>query len=145
MKIPLRDGKSLGFNRTMLNFSLKYKSLNPYPFTAIVDTGCPFSFLSKDALIGKRIPYGFKEIEKSPVALGNIPHKILELGNCQLFFRDVNNELKELEHFMYVGVPIVKGVLLNKIPCFIGNDFLRKHNLSIINKEEGSYLAKIDD
>lgn len=48
MKIPLLNGKSLGFDRTMLNFSLKYKSLPPYPFTAIVDTGCPFSFLSRD-------------------------------------------------------------------------------------------------
>lgn len=134
MKVPLHDGKSLGFDRTMLTFSLRYKSFPPYPFSAILDTGCPFTFLSKDSLVGKRIPPGFREIDKSPVSL----------GNCKIFLKDINNELIEFEHFVYIGIPLIRGIMISKIPCFIGNDFIKKHGLSIINEKGKSYLSRLN-
>jgi len=143
MDVPLYEGKSLGFDRILVNFSLKFKSLPPYPFSAIVDTGCPFTFISEDSLKGKRIPYSeLKTIDKSPVSLGFVKLDIRELGNYKIFFRDINNQLIEFEHPIYVGVPLIKGHLLGKIPCFIGKDFIDKHKLSIITKEGKRFLCK---
>lgn len=142
MEIPLTEGRTLGFERDMISFSVKYGSLNPMPFLAIVDTGCPFTFLSSDSFLGKRAPPMGNVIEKSPISLGPILLEMKDLGKCKLFFRDVNNNLKEFEHRLLLGTPINKGIILAKIPCFLGKDFLDENKISIINKDGKKFLSR---
>jgi len=56
-KIPLFTGKSLGFDRDMVTFSIKYGNLPNFFCKAIIDTGCPFTIVSESSIKRTRIPY----------------------------------------------------------------------------------------
>ena len=139
-KIPLFTAKSLGFDRDMAAFSVKYGNLPNFLCKAVVDTGCPFTIISEVSIKRTRIPYNAKP-SKYHVQLGNINMELKELGVCELNFRDENGDIRIFDQEVYVGIPVVKGYLAQELPSFIGKDFLNSHSLSIINKkEENSYL-----
>ncbi|MAG40061.1 hypothetical protein CMI41_03775 [Candidatus Pacearchaeota archaeon] len=143
-KIPLFSGKSLGFDRDMVTFSVKYGSLSSFFCKAIVDTGCPFTIISESSIKRTRIPYSSKP-SKYNVQIGNISMDLIELGVCEINFRDENGNTKTFEQEIYVGIPRVKGYLAQELPSFIGKDFLNNHSISIINKKEGDNYLLVED
>ena len=50
IKIPLIKASSLGFERDMITFAVKYGSLPNFYASAIVDTGCPFCVISESTI-----------------------------------------------------------------------------------------------
>ena len=143
-KIPLFSGKSLGFERDMVTFSVKYGNFPNLFCKGIVDTGCPFTIISESSIKRTRIPYNSKP-SKYNVQLGNINMELRELGICEINFRDEKGDINKFEQDVYVGIPLVKGYLAQELPSFIGKDFLNNHSLSIINKkEEDNYLMGED-
>jgi len=72
IKIPLIKGTSLGYERDMITFSVKYGSLPNFYATAILDTGCPFCVISESTIQKTRIPYKEKPIHHKQVWLGGI-------------------------------------------------------------------------
>jgi len=145
-KIPLLKAKSLGYDRDMITFSVKYGSLPNFNASAIVDTGCPFCVISETTIQKTRISYKDKPVYHKQVWLGGILFELRDLGECKLFFRDSESKIKEFKHNLYVGVPVglKKGTIFTQqIPCFIGNDFLDKNFLSIIKSKDGTvYLQE---
>ena len=117
-KIPLFSGKSLGFIRDMVTFSVKYGNLPNFFCKAIVDTGCPFTIISESSIKRTRIPYNTKP-SKYNVELGSINLELKELGICELYFRDENGEIRKFEQEIYIGIPLVKGYLAQELPSFI--------------------------
>jgi len=148
IKIPLLKAKSLGYDRDMVTFSVKYGSLPNFYASAIVDTGCPFCIISETTIQKTRIPYKSKSVHHKQVWLGGILFELRELGECDLFFRDNENQTKPFKHDLYIGVPVglKKGTIFTQqIPCFIGKDFLDKNFLSIIKSKDGkTYLQEVD-
>src|SRR3989344_925826 len=143
-KIPLFSGKSLGFDRDMVTFSVKCGSLPNLFCKGIVDTGCPFTIISESSIKRTGISYCSKP-SKYNVQLGNINMDLIELGVCEINFRDKNGDIKKFEQEIYVGIPKVKGYLAQELPSFIGKDFLNNHSISIINKKEGDNYLLGDD
>ena len=148
IKIPLIKASSLGFERDMITFAVKYGSLPNFYASAIVDTGCPFCVISESTIKKTRISYKDKPTHHRQVWLGGILFELKELGECELFFRDYENKQISFKHDLYISVPISlkQGqMLLQQLPCFIGKDFLDKNFLSIIkSKDEKSYLQRIE-
>lgn len=138
-KIPLFIGKSLGFDRDMIVFSVKYGNLPNFFTKAILDTGCPFTIISESTIKKTRIPYSDKPT-KFNVQLGTIPLDLKELGGCEISLRDEKNESLKFKQELFVGIPSVRGYISQELPSLVGKDFLNKHSLSIINKKEGNYL-----
>ena len=148
IKIPLIKAKSLGYERDMVTFSVKYGSLPSFYANAIVDTGCPFCVISESTINKTRIPYLEKSVHHKQVWLGGILFELRELGDCDIFFRDDEKKIVSFKQTLYVGVPISlkKGqIFTQQLPCFIGKDFLDKNFLSIIKSRDGSsYLQSFD-
>ncbi len=137
IKIPLFNSKSLGFDRDMVVFSVKYSSLPEFFAKAIIDTGCPFTIISENVIKRTRISYSSKET-KYVVQLGNISLELKELGLCDLNFKDENSNPVKFQQDIYIGIPVIKGFLAQELPSFIGKDFLNNNSLSIINRKEGN-------
>lgn len=148
IRIPLIKAKSLGFERDMITFAVKYGSLLPFNASAIVDTGCPFCVITENTIQKTRIPYKDKPVHHKQVWLGGILFELKELGECELFFRDCEKKVISFKQLLFVGIPIgLKSgqVLVNQLPCFIGKDFLDKFFLSIIKARDGmTYLQEAD-
>lgn len=148
VKIPLIKGKSLGYERDMVTFSVKYGSLPNFYASAIVDTGCPFCVISESVIKKTRVSYKDKPVHHKQVWLGGMLFELKELGECGLFFRDHEKNLVQFKQNLYVGVPhgLRKGeIFLQQLPCFIGKDFLDKNFLSIIKSRDGnSYLQEVE-
>src|SRR3989338_2751292 len=108
MKLPLFTAEALGFTRDMITFSVKYGSLPPLFSKAIVDTGCPVTFLPEWTLQRTRIPYTKLKLWSGGAvfALGLLKLKMRELGKCKLVFKDESGNPVEIEHEVFVGVPI---------------------------------------
>jgi len=70
---------------------------------------------------------------------------LIELGVCELIFRDENEGIRRFQQEIYVGIPKVKGYLAQELPSFIGKDFLNNHSISIINKKEEDNYLLVDD
>lgn len=148
VKIPLLKATSLGYERDMIVFSIKYGSLPLFNAHAIVDTGCPFCIISESTINKTRIPYKNKPVHHKQVWLGGILFELRDLGDCEINFRDYENKLISFKQRLYVGIPISlkKGqIFIQQLPCFIGKDFLDKNFLSIVKSKDGnSYLQQID-
>ena len=148
IKIPLLKAVSLGYERDMITFSVKYGSLPNFYASAILDTGCPFCVISESTIKKTRINYHDKPVHHKQVWLEGILFELRCLGEFELIFRDNENKLIPFRQETYVGVPISlkKGTILSQqIPCFIGKDFLDKNFLSIIrSKDGGTYLQEVD-
>lgn len=147
-KIPLLKAVSLGYERDMITFSVKYSSLPNFYASAILDTGCPFCIISESTIQKTRISYKDKPVHHKQVWLGGIFFELRCLGECELFFKNNENKVISFKQEVYVGVPISlkKGTILSQqIPCFIGKDFLDKNFLSIIKSKDGNtYLQEVD-
>ena len=148
IKIPLIKANSLGYERDMISFSVKYGSLPNFFASAIVDTGCPFCVISESVIKKTRISYSDKPVHHKQVWLGGILFELKELGECDLVFRDHEKKSISFKHPLYIGVPVnmKKGFqFLQQLPCFIGKDLLDKNYLSIIKSKDGnSYLQEVD-
>ena len=148
IKIPLLKAVSLGYERDMITFSIKYGSLPNFYANAILDTGCPFCLISERTIQKTRISYKDKPVHHRQVWLGGILFELRCLGECEIFFRDNENKSIPFKQEIYVGIPISlkKGTILSQqIPCFIGKDFLDKNFLSIIRSKDGkTYLQEVD-
>ena len=142
IKIPLFKGKSLGFERDMVTFSVRGKNIFLLS-RGIVDTGCPFTILSESSLKRTRINYYNKET-KYVVFIGTIPLQLKELGECELTFKDEHGNPIKFKQNIHAGIPNIKGYLAEGLPSFIGKDFLNNHTLNIHNKKEGSFILKED-
>jgi len=67
-----------------------------------------------------------------------------ELGKCKLVFKDESGNPVEIEHEVFVGVPIQRVENLgSSFPAFIGKDFIDAHGFSIINESGNKSLSKI--
>lgn len=148
IRIPLIKANSLGFERDMITFAVKYRSLLPFNASAIVDTGCPFCVITENTIQKTRIPYKDKPVYHKQVWLGGILFELKELGECELFFRDYEKKVISFKQLLFVGIPnsLKPGqVLTNQLPCFIGKDLLDKYFLSIIKTRDGmTYLQEAD-
>jgi len=148
IKIPLIKANSLGYERDMVTFSVKYGSLPNFYASAIVDTGCPFCIISESVLNKTRISYIDKPVHHKQTWLGGILFELKDLGECKLFFRDHENKSVSFQHPLYGGVPISLKpgqFFLQQLPCFIGKDFLDRNFLSIIKSRDGSsYLQEVE-
>ncbi len=148
IKIPLIKGTSLGYERDMVAFSVKYGTIPNFYATAIIDTGCPFCVISESVIKKTRICYLNKPVYHKQVWLGGISFELRELGECELFFRD--NEMNPLsfKQNLYVGVPVnlKEGqILVQQLPCFLGKDLLDKNFLSLVKSRDGNtYLQEIE-
>lgn len=148
IKIPLFRGKSLGFERDMVAFSLKYGSLPRVILIAIVDTGCPYVIISENIIKKTRIPYTSKPSEEKPVQLGPILLELRNLGVCELFFKDDKEEVIEpFQQEVFVGIPILKKnqIICMELLSFIGKSFFDKHCSSIVKKKDGSSYMSVPD
>ena len=144
LKIPLFKSKSLGFERDMVTFSVKYGSLPNFYATAIIDTGCPFCMINQNSINKTRISYKNKPSYPDPLLVGGIKLNLKDLGDSEINFKDVEGNVKTFKQKLYVGVPITNPneSLLKQIPCFIGNDFLDDNFLSIQKtRERKNYLV----
>lgn len=141
LKIPLFQGKSLGFDRDMVIFSIKSQRIPLLFAKAVVDNGCPFTIVSEVALKQVRINYNNYK-ERDPLQLGPILLRLLELGECKLIFRDENNNPVTFKQDVHIG--LAGGIVSHEIPSFIGKDFLDKHYLSLLKAKEGNFLIKSD-
>ena len=148
IRIPLIKANSLGFERDMITFAVKYHSLPPFNVSAIVDTGCPFCVITENTIQKTRISYKDKPVHHKQVWLGGILFELKELGECELSFRDCEKKLITFNQLLFVGVPVSLKpgqILTNQLPCFIGKDFLDKYFLSIIKVRDGTtYLQQIE-
>lgn len=148
IRIPLIKAISLGYERDMISFSVKYGSLPNFYASAIIDTGCPFCVVSENVIKKTRIPYKEKPVHHKQVWLGGILFELRDLGECELFLKNYENKSVPFKQQIYVGVPISlkrNQILTQQIPCFIGKDFLDKNFLSIIKSRDGnSYLQSPD-
>jgi len=148
IKIPMIKATSLGYERDMVSFSVKYGTLPNFYATAIVDTGCPFCVISESTIQKTRISYSDKPVHHKQVWLGGILFELKALGKCRLFFRDIDNKSVQFQQELYVGVPVSlkqNQILVQQLPCFIGKDFLDNNFLSIIKCRDGkSYLQSAD-
>ncbi len=70
---------------------------------------------------------------------------LIELGSCEINFRDENGDVKKFEQEIYVGIPKVRGYLAQELPSFIGKDFLNNHSISIINKKDRDNYLLVDN
>lgn len=141
VRIPLFKAKALGFERDMVTFSVKGKSIPFLIATAVIDTGCPYTILSESALKRTTRSYNNRETE-CVVNIGPIPVELKKLDVCQLSFNDDAKNPVFFEQNVYVGLPKIKGYLAQELPSFIGKDFLDGHLLSIVNRKEGSFILK---
>ena len=145
MKVKLREAKALGFNRRMVSFGIKHGNFPMIFDNAIVDTGCPFLIISEDMAKTRRIPY--KKYNKldidggKPLNIGGILLELRCLGECDITLKTVDDQIVNLKHQAYVGVPLVP--ILQKLPSFLGDNFLRTHSLSICYEADGAYLRKL--
>src|SRR3989344_8996075 len=92
IKIPIIKDSSLGYERDMITFSVKYGSLPDFYSNAIVDTGCPFCIISESTIKKTRIPYADKPVHHKQVWLGGILFELRDLGECNLSFRDCDRK-----------------------------------------------------
>jgi len=148
IKIPLIKASSLGYERDMIAFSVKYGSLPDFYANAIVDTGCPFCVISESTIKKTRIPYADKPVHHKQVWLGGILFELRDLGECNLSFRDCDRKSVLFKQQLFVGIPISLKpgqVFVQQLPCFIGKDFLDKNFLSIIKSRDGNtYIQSFD-
>ena len=137
IKIALFKAKSLGFERDMVSFSLKYKNFPALLVKAIVDTGCPFTVLSQSALSRTRIPPGelYQVVDLGPIRL-----ELRKLGVCELTFRSEDAKPISFKHEVYYGMPRTKERLAQELPSFVGKDFIDNHYISIQKTKQGSFL-----
>ena len=148
IKIPIIKASSLGYERDMITFSVKYGSLPDFYANAIVDTGCPFCIISESTIKKTRIPYADKPVHHKQVWLGGILFELRDLGECNMSFRDCDLKSVSFKQQLFVGIPISLKpgqVFVQQLPCFIGKDFLDKNFLSIIKSRDGnSYIQEVD-
>ena len=146
MKIPLIRGNQLGAERYVAAFSIKgIKTVPQLNVEAIIDTGCPFTFLSIDTLRRSRLPYSKLPVFKV-VKLTNIGIELRDLGEVEFYFLDKNNAVQKIAHKLYVGVPQVPGGQLNvRLPSFLGKDFMDANRLGIIFDKDGNPHLYRDD
>lgn len=147
-RIPLFKAKSLGFERDMASFSIKYGTLPNFTASAIVDTGCPYIIISESQIKKTRIPYKDKPSLAKPLSLGKIALELKDLGICEIFFRDEDNKTIAYKESIYVGIPINLSqgdILIQQLPSFIGKEFLDKNYLSVIKaRDNKTYLHVIE-
>lgn len=142
MKVSLFELKALGFSRPMVKFGFKHPKFPRLFHIAIVDTGCPFVIIPEKTLKLRRIPYRTKTKYEKNVMIGPIELELRELGDCELFFLDMEiNKIISLKYPVYAGIPLTGGELIQTLPSFLGNNFLKDNNLSIMNTESGNYLC----
>ena len=139
MKIKLREGKALGFERPLTGFIFKHPNFPMLMDKAIIDTGCPFIVIPEDTIKLRRIPYmRYPKYEKS-VNIGGIILELRDMGECIIKLIDVDDKTHEFKHKVFVGIP--QSPIVQKLPSFIGLDFLKAHKLSISPEEDGIYLS----
>ncbi len=140
-RIPLFKAKKLGYERDMVSFSIKYGTVPNFLTTAIVDTGCPFIIISQNDIDKTRIPYRNKPSLSKPVSLGNLILELKDLGECEIFFRDYNNQSIKYKERIYVGIPIglkPGQMLAQQLPSIVGKGFLDNNFLSVIKNKDGT-------
>jgi|YelNatPaOPRAMG01_1025707.scaffolds.fasta_scaffold144708_3 hypothetical protein len=137
MKIPLTKGFLLGAERDIATFTVIGKNFHIIT-RAIVDTGSPFTILMENDLKRTRIPYTqLPKLQK--VNLGPIAIFLIDLGDCDLLFRDVDNNPITLKHKIYGGVIAQRNLqIIQILPSILGRDFLVKYNFDIKRDEEGN-------
>lgn len=85
-----------------------------------------------------RIPYTqLPKIQK--VSLGPIDLFLIDLGDCDLIFRDIDNNPITLKHKTYGGILAQRNIqLIQILPSILGRDFLVKYNFDIKRDEYGN-------
>ena len=137
MKIPLSKGKMLGAERDIAFFTVIGSNLN-LSVSAIVDTGSPVTIISESDLKRSRLPY--TQLPKQQiVSLGPIKLGLVDLGECTLIFRDMENNPLNLNHKMFGGIFMQRNIELSQtLPSILGRDFLVKYNFDIKRDEHGN-------
>lgn len=111
---------------------------------SIIDTGCPFTFISESDLKKTRIPFTNYKIVNT-VQLGQFAINIINLSeNTCFIFRDVNNKLVKVKHKIYGGI-LANNRSYNPsfiLPNIIGLDFLKEKK---VNMRFGQNYLTIDD
>lgn len=131
INIPADKCKLLGGSRVSATVCLKDANGKIGLVNAIIDTGCPKSFLFEPAL--KRFPRRLKPTKRSPttyVQVGPFIFEDMDLGELTLIFRDEKQEIVELKHPVSAAVRIGKGELIVEFfDMILGLDFIEKHKV----------------
>jgi hypothetical protein len=88
----------------------------------------------------KRTRLAYSGLPKSQkVSLGPLDIFLIDLGDCDITFRDVENNTIVLKQKLYGGVLAQRNLeLVQILPSIVGRDFLVKYNFNIIRDEHGN-------
>jgi hypothetical protein len=139
MKVKLVENKALGFDRPMVSYVFKYPNFPMLFDKAIIDTGCPFVIIPESTIKLRRIPYATCPKYEKTVNIGGILLELRDIGECSIKFMDVDNAFHEFKHRVFVGIPQLP--IMQKLPSFLGIEFLKKFKLGICPEEDGIYLV----
>mgnify|MGYP000266810139 CR=1 FL=1 len=96
----------------------------------------------EDDLKGTRLPYT-KLPRSQNVNLKPIPIFLIDLVECDLLFRDVENNQIILKHKIYGGVIARRDLYIPQIlPSILGADFLVRYNFNIERGKEGNVFLQ---
>jgi hypothetical protein len=142
IKIPLSEGNELGAKRDIVIFNLKATHINSLKCKAIIDTGCPYSFIPE--VIAKRTRVKYTCLDSLGVLFEMGPFKLdlKKLGASTLTLLDEDNKPVEIVHDMHIGVHKNRKHEMAPLPAFLGKDFLDSNKFSITFIGDKKYLTK---
>jgi len=139
MKVPILEKEWLGAVREIVSVSIKGHNIN-FKTDAMIDSGSPKTFISTIDLRTKtRIPFSSYKKE-ALVKIGGAKMYMIDLGQCELTFYDIDNKPISITHHLFGGIATTQDGY--SIPTIIGKDFLDEHSLNIIGKTGKKYLVE---
>jgi len=141
VKIPLFSMKFLGDERDCITVNIKGRNFS-LTTVAVVDNGSPITLITENDLKRTRLPLRALPIV-GKAAYGSMSVKLIDLEECDLTFRDVENEPVTFKFRVYGGLfeSMPKNAyLIHLIPTIIGRDFLKRFNFSLKREEGRAFL-----
>jgi hypothetical protein len=146
LKIPLIEAEVSGSLRDIVVFTVKCGTISFFT-KAIIDNGCPNVLIDQLDLARTRIPYKarFKQVEGLPLGLGTHLFDRLDMGICELIFKDIEGKVHTFKHQTYAMICQDEKVL-SVGSSLIGRDFLGTFNLGLSRKDkDGKRFLEGDD
>ena len=135
VKIPLIKRKILGYERYVVTLNITVKDLKIFGIEALIDTGSPHTILMEKDLRRLRLPYTSLP-EAKQMKLGGYTVKLIDIGECILTFKDVNENLVSFKQKVFGGYITKRDV--QHFPNILGLDFLDAQKLNFIIDENGN-------
>ena len=140
MKFPVNcNAKFFNAERDTINGIVHTKSNAFIGALFLMDTGCPYTFLSPIDIKKARIRIGSGEFFQT-INISKLNLNLYDFGWNAFSFRNENGELSKIEQKIY-GCTLPNGVSLNTyLPSFLGKDFLDKCTITKKNQDGIKFL-----